>query len=344
MVSRVAAVARDSFCLELEKKMDLKTKIEDMARGYQMSAVLLNALRAGLFEILGEEEKTPAQVAAEGGLDVRAVDAVLRALVVGEVVLAGPGGSFRIAPEARPYLLADSPETMVSILGHLLHMMRNWSHLDHTLQTGQPPRREERDARQMRDFILGMENISRRSSRQAADKLDLSDARRLLDLGGGPGTAAITFARTWTQLQCVVFDLPDPVEIAREQIAAAGLQDRVTVQAGDFHEDDLGTGFDVVYISNILHMLPVEETRRLLIKARAALVEGGRLIIKDFFLEDSGLEPANGVIFNVNMLAMTSGGKTYLRREMLDLLEELGFGPPHLEPVATTSELIICRR
>ena len=324
--------------------MDWKNHIDEMSRGYQGAAVLLNALRAGVFEILGDEALTPAQVAEQGSLDERAVDAVLRALVVLQLVQVDGENRFAIVPEARPYLLAAGDETLTSIMGHNLYLMRNWVHLDHTLRCGEPPRREERSPRQTRDFILGMENVSRHSSKLVAELVDLSGVSRLLDLGGGPGTASLTFARANPELRCVVFDLPEPVAIAREQIAAAGLEDRVTVQAGDFHTDDLGAGFDAVYISNIIHMMSAPETRRLLTRAREALVDGGQLILKDFFLEEPGLEPAAGVMFNVNMLAMTRGGKTYRRREVLTMLEDLGFADIRLVDVAVRSQLMLCRK
>ena len=59
----------------------------------------------------------------------------------------------------------------------------------------------------MEDFICGMENVSRKTSREVVEKIDLSQARKLLDLGGGPGTAALTFAQANPELEAVVFDL-----------------------------------------------------------------------------------------------------------------------------------------
>ena len=222
--------------------MDWVQRINEMAWGYKNAAILLNSLRAGIFEALGQEWLTADEVAAKCDLDARATDVVLHALVAAEICLQD-GELFATEPEAQPVLLADSPTTLKSILGHNLFMMRGWAQLDEVLRTGEPIRQEERNQEQMRDFICGMENVSRMSSKEVAEKIDLSEVGLLLDLGGGPGTAAITFAQANPQLRCVVYDLEGPVGIAREQIAAAGLEDRVKTVAGDFHTDDIGSGF-----------------------------------------------------------------------------------------------------
>ncbi len=301
--------------------MDWVQRINDMAWGYKDAAILLNALRVGIFEALGDDWLTAAEVAAARGLDARATAVVLNALAAGGIVQKD-GDRFATEPGARPILLQDSPTTLKSILGHNLFMMRNWAYLDEVLQTGQPVRRQERSEEQLRDFICGMENISRVSSGEVAARIDLGSARCLLDLGGGPGTAAIIFAQANPNLTCVVYDLEGPVEIAREQIAKAGLSDRISTAAGDFHTEDIGTGFDVVYISNIIHMMDGEHTLELFRKAHGALVAGGRLVVKDFFLEESGIAPRSGAQFSVNMLVNTNGGKTYTRREAITLLEQ----------------------
>jgi ubiquinone/menaquinone biosynthesis C-methylase UbiE len=324
--------------------MDWVQRINEMAWGYKNAAILLNSLRAGIFEALGDQWRTAAEVADQCELDSRACDVVMHALAAAGV-LRKDGDKFATEPGARPILLAEGSQTLKSILGHNLFMMRNWAFLEDTLRTGQPVRRHElgpaEEEQQMRDFICGMENVSRQSSLEVAAKVDLAGARRLLDLGGGPGTAAITFARANPELQCVVFDLPGPVGIASEQISTAGLAGRVSIAAGDFHTDELPGDFDVVYISNIVHMMDSERTLALLKKSRRALVPGGQLLLKDFFLEDSRIEPAGAAQFSVNMLVNTAGGKSYTRSEILDLLEQSGFGDFDIVDVGAQSQVIV---
>jgi len=255
-------------------------------------------------------------------------------------ILHKEGQAFALDPGAAPLLLTDSPRTQASIIGHNLTTMRAWAQLDTVLATGEPAPRPERGEQELRDFILGMENVSRRSSEDVADRLDLGGVRRLLDLGGGPATASLVFARRWPDLHCVVFDLPGPVAIAEEQIAAAGLGDRVTTRAGDFHTDDPGTGYDAVYVSNIIHMMDEDETLALLRTCARALVPGGRLLLKDFFLDDDRVNPPAAAVFSVNMLANTARGKSYTRREAEALMRQAGFAPPQAVAVARHSTVL----
>ncbi len=320
--------------------MDWTQRINDMAWGYKNAAILLNSLRAGIFEAIGDRLQTPQEVATTCELDARATDIVMHALAA-MGILKKDGARFALEPGAQAVLLADSPTTQKNILGHNLFMMRGWANLDTVLKTGQPAPGEKSSKQQMQDFICGMENVSRLSSLEVAEKIDLSSAQRLLDLGGGPGTAAIALAQANRDLRCVVFDLEGPIGIAQEKIAAAGLQDRVTTVAGNFHTDDYGSGFDVVYIANIIHMMAPAKTLELFKKSRAALVPEGRLLLKDFFLEDSRTEPATCAQFSVNMLVNTQDGRTYTRSETLNLLEEAGFGGFETIDIATHSQVIV---
>jgi SAM-dependent methyltransferase len=323
--------------------MDWTQTIDTTVSGYRNAMILVHAVKLGLFESLAGEPRTAPDVARERDLDARATEVVLCALAAAGFVRKD-GDRFSLEPEAAAHLTAGGDRTQVSIIGHNLGLMRKWLRLDEVLRTGRPAPRGERSDDELRDFICGMENISRLSSREVAGKVDLGGARRLLDLGGGPATAALVFAERHPDLHCVVFDLPDAASIGAEQVAAAGLQDRVRMQAGDFLTDDIGTGYDVVYMSNIIHMLSPDETRAVLAKGYAALVPGGRVMVKDFYLDDDLTTPAWAAQFSVNMLVGTEGGKSYPRSEMLEMLTEAGFGPAEAVDIGAHSQVLIAAR
>lgn len=319
--------------------MDPRRHLDEMSRGFMHSAILLTACDLEIFEALSGEAVEAPKLADALGLDPRALEIVLLALAADGFLLK-EGEKFRLNPEFAPYLLSDGEQTQVHILRHNYHLMQRWVRLGQVLHDGRPIPRIPEDPVQMRAFICGMADISRSSSREVAERFDFTPYRRLLDLGGGPGTAAITFAQKYPNLHCVVFDLPGPITIAKEQIAAAGVGDRVTTQAGDYFMESLGGGYDIIYVSNIIHSMGEKETATLVDKCRKALTPGGTLAIKEFFLEEDRITPAGAAMFSVNMLVNTEKGKSYTLGETRAIMERAGFGAFKSIDVAMYSKLL----
>ena len=110
------------------------------------------------------------------------------------------------------------------------------------------------DAPPQRRFILAMHNYSVAGRAQAlALAVDLTGARRLLDLGGGPGTYSIALCQRFPGLEATLLDLAPTQPFAREVIEAYGMQDRVRLQAGSWDDEDWGHDYDAVLMSNVLH-------------------------------------------------------------------------------------------
>jgi len=113
--------------------------------------------------------------------------------------------------------------------------------------------------------------------------------------------------------------------VGRARIAEAGLTDRVTIAAGDFHTDPLPPGHDLALLSAIIHMNSPEENRDLYRKTFSALVPGGRIVIRDHVMTPDRIAPGSGALFAVNMLVATPGGGTYTFEEIKAGLEAAGF-------------------
>lgn len=323
--------------------MDWNERLDAMASGYQDAAILLAAIRHRLFDELDATPRSAADVASARRLDQRAVTLVLHALA-GAGVLEKRDDGFVLPDDRGRILRSDGDDTQVSIFGHHEHLLKRWARLDEVLVSGQPIPRDQRSETELRDFICGMQDIQKRSLRGVLEVVDFADATHLLDLGGGPATAALAFAGRWPGLRCTVFDLPAPCAIARERIAAAGLEDRVDVLPGDYFVDDIGTGYDVIYLSNIIHSLAESETVALYVKCGEALVPGGRLLVKDFFLDDDLAHPHFAARFAVNMLVGTEGGRSYGESETREMMTVAGFESIERRDVPKHSALMIGMR
>jgi SAM-dependent methyltransferase len=322
-----------------------------IARGFQTAKVLMVATDLGLFDYL-EHPCTAAKAAAQVKADLRAVGILLNALAAMGLVIK-EGERFRNGELASRYLVRGKDDYRGAIIRHMKHTWLGWTELGQTVVTGQAPDRKSEqwldrnpwaDEDWTRDFIWGMHAIARDLAPQVAEKLDLAGVRHLLDLGGGPATYAIAFAQANAQLQATVFDLPGPIEIAKENIARHGLTDRVGTLAGNFLEDDIGSGYDFIWVSQILHSHDETQCRGIIDKCVQALSPGGRLAIQDFFLDDDGVTPPEAAMFSVHMLAVTPGGRAYKHREVGEWMEAAGLSAPERLVTSPQTGVLVGRK
>jgi hypothetical protein len=63
---------------------------------------------------------------------------------------------------------------------------------------------------------------------------------------------SLGICQTNPKLSVLIYDLPTIAEVAREFVRESEFADRIDVQTGNFKEDELPTGFDVVLLANLL--------------------------------------------------------------------------------------------
>ncbi|MBI5411528.1 MAG: methyltransferase domain-containing protein [Nitrospirae bacterium] len=294
---------------------------------YWETKILLTAVTLDLFSVLGEKERTAAEVARQIGADERAIGLLMNALVAMKV-LTQDVNRYGNTDVARNHLVRAAP----NYVGHLLLLhdaeWNNWGKLEETIRTGRSPVSRhvfETDPELGANVLSVLDRIGRQSGPGLAKRLELGEAKTLLDLGGGAGTNAIAFCAAYPQLSAVVFDLPQTLKVTERVVKAAGLEGRIRLQAGDFNADPLGGPYDAVLMSDILHYQGPEANAALVKKCRTHLKAGGRLIIKDRFLDESGTGPAWVTAFAVHILINTEKGRCYRVAEATSWMREAGF-------------------
>jgi len=326
-------------------------QLMSLARGFQAAKMLMVAVELGVFDFL-EEPKSAVEVAAYIQADARATDIFLDGLAALGLVVKGVD-YFHNREVVSRYLVHGKEGYRGAIIRHMHHTMQGWASLKDTIIAGHPPdlepekwldRNKERSEQEMRDFIWGMHALARDLAPQVAAVLDLRGVRHLLDLGGGPGTYAITFCQAHPQLRATVFDLPGPVKIAQENIARYALSHRIDTLAGNFLKDGIGAGYDAIWISHILHSHTEEQCHLILHKAIQALTPGGLLSIQDFFLNDDGCSPPGPAMFSVHMLAVTPGGRSYKHQEVAQWLVAAGLTVPEYHQTTPEAGFLAARK
>ena len=320
--------------------------LDELVLGFQPAQVVLTAHRLGLFTALDRGERSAAELAAAIGADRRGTRILCDALAA-LGLLAKRGDRYANGAEVREHLLPDSPRPQGAMLGHRALLYERWGKLGDAVRSGTRIPDEAVDPRLLggdEEFARAMADLGRESARLTAEVLDLDGVASLLDVGGGPGLYALEFARRQPDLRATIFDRPGTAPVAREAIAAAGLADRVAIRSGDAFADDWGGPYDLVFTSNFLHIFAAEENRGLVARAAAALAPGGRLAVKDLFLDPGRTSPPAAALFAVNMLVNTAAGDCYTVAEVEGWMTAAGLTPVAVVEVAHHSRLIVGRK
>ncbi len=299
----------------------LAKQVQEFARisgGFRATRVLLTANNLKVFERIGKGA-TAAELAKDLRTDPRATEILLDA-VTALGLLRKSRGIYRLTALAKQFLLPKSPWHQGDMLRHLDTLWKNWSGLDEVVRTGMPNRSGNRDHDV---FIRAMHNNAVLRATNVLKALDLRGVKRALDLGGGPGTYGIELAKRG--IEVTLFDLPNTVDIAHEMIRRAGVRN-VTFRGGDFHFDDIGSGYDLVLLSQVLHSHGALENLALLDKVFDALATKGTAAIHEFTLAEDHASPIPGALFSVNMLVNTTDGRSYSPGEIKGWMTKAGYG------------------
>lgn len=282
------------------------------------SRIILTANNFRLYDHLDLPGKTAQALAKTISADKRATEMLLNSLVaIG--LLRKKNLTYSNSPVAARYLVSGKADYQGDILRHYSTLWDNWSGLDRVLKTGKPQRR----AHDHEAFILGMHNLASLRTKGFMASLDLTRVKRVLDLGGGPGTYSMALARKCKDV--TIIDFPETLKIAKRLIDKAGLSKRVRLLPGDFTNDDIGNGYDLILISQILHAYDEKSCVAMLKNCCQALNPGGRAVIQEFPLDETRISPLSGALFAINMLVHTAGGSTYTPKEMSGWLNKAGF-------------------
>ena len=300
-----------------ERKRELGATIGRLRSAYWESRVLLTAVELDLFSALAGDPATASEVADRIVAAPRATARLMDALVA--LGILGRAGTHYVLDDAARALLVPGGPDFQGGLRHAAHLWDSWSTLTEAVRAG--TRVKERPtgpagARRTEAFIAAMHAGGSSRAAGVVRSLDLGGVRRVLDVGGASGAYAMEFVRQGVGLRAAVFDLPDVLPLPRRYLAEAGMDDRVDTVPGDYLVDDFGAGWDLVFLSNVIHINGPAENRDLVARAAASLAPGGRVVIQEFVPDDDRAGPRHPVLFALNMLVNTIAGDTYTRAEL----------------------------
>jgi SAM-dependent methyltransferase len=298
--------------------------IREIAYAFQGSRIFLTAYELGIFSVVGNRRESSQDVAHTLGTDWRATDRLMNALAV-MGLLVKEKGTFRNSLSASRFLVPTSPDYMSGLM-HTVHLWDTWSTLTKAVRHGNSipaqQQRGEDPTAWTEAFIAAMHSRARKQAPIIAARMNLSEGMRVLDVGGGSGAFAVEFVRAKRGVLATVFDLPQVLPLTERYVNAEGLLERIEFVAGDYTIDELPGGYDLVFLSAIIHSNSPDQNRKLLGKCARALNPKGILVVQDFIMDENRTDPPAGAFFALNMLVATEAGDTYRESEIRDWMKE----------------------
>ena len=303
--------------------------LSDLSWAYRQARVLQISNLLGIYTILSKSPMSVKELSAK----CESPPEMLEKLLIASVamgLLERQGLTYKNTKLSEKYLVKGLPLYQGDIISHSASVWHFWDKLEQDMCPA--GKRADDDELGHENFIRGMHNITVAGRGQIfLDSIDLSNCKKLFDVGGGPATYSILACKKYPQLKAVLFDLPETTKIAREMIAKESMTDRISTVDGDWEKDDFGADNDAVLFSNVLHG-PSSKAEMKLKKAYDSMLSGGLLIIQEFLLNDEKTGPLIPSLFNIMVGA-------YSCAELMSVITNAGFVNPEL---VAESEQIGC--
>lgn len=166
--------------------------------------------------------------------------------------------------------------------------------------------------------------------RAVVEAYDFSDARLVVDVGGGNGALLAAILAANPEVHGILFD-----QEAVVSGASAALEEyarRRIIQPGNFFES-IPAGGDLYTLSQILHDWSDERCLEILSNCRTAMDRGARLLVIERVLDEMpGLTNSMNFLSDMHMMVLFPGANERTPMEFSRLFQETGFEPPRLIP------------
>jgi ubiquinone/menaquinone biosynthesis C-methylase UbiE len=177
------------------------------------------------------------------------------------------------------------------------------------------------------EFARSMAPMAAFTAELLATLLDADAGRKwkVLDIAAGHGLFGITIARRNRRAQIYAQDWANVLSVAQEFADQAAVADRFHTIPGSAFDVELGTGYDLVLLTNFLHHFDPPTCEKMLHKVHAALKPGGRAVTVEFVPNEDRISPPDSAGFSLVMLATTPSGDAYTFSELGRMFANAGF-------------------
>jgi ubiquinone/menaquinone biosynthesis C-methylase UbiE len=316
--------------------------IRGLANSFRESRTFLTAFELKIFTVLDKQMMTSEEVSQKINSEPRATNRLMNALcAIG--ILKKVHEKFYNTDLSSKYLVEGKPDFMGNLY-HTNNLWDNWSNLTDSVIKGTSFIRDKNKSEKddwVEAFIGAMHYRGVNQGKILAMMLDLTNVKKMLDVGGGSAAFAMEIVKKNSSINAVVLDLPYVIPLTKRYVGESGLSDKFNFIEGDYLTRDFEGSYDLILLSAIIHINSYEQNKLLINKCAEALNKNGMIVISDFIMNDNRTEPYQGTMFSLNMLVGTVNGDTYTEGEIRDWFKSSGLSKIERKNTSFGSDLMI---
>ena len=310
-----------------EKRLDT-VRLQEMVQGFWRSGALMAAVELGLFTVVSKGAGTFSEVATALDITETNAERLMTACVTLKLLELGDDGRVINAPDVERFLVEGSPRYAGPWMLFTKPSWNDWGILSEKLKSKSVDRLGkygEFTVERAREYHKATYSIGMGAGRRFARHVDLSNRKRMMDLGGGSGAYSIVATETYNGLRAVVLNLPSVAVVAREVIAENGASDRVTAEACDFTADPFPTDCDVAVMASNLPIYSRDIVGQVVQKTFDALLPGGEMHLIGETLDDDRQGPVGPSLWGLSEAIGGTTGLAHTNADCIGYFENAGF-------------------
>ncbi len=182
----------------------------------------------------------------------------------------------------------------------------------------------------------------------ARDRVLAEGPGRILEVGGNTGNFSISLAEHSDSMAITLLDLPEQIALVEKNLANRGLEGRVrTLAANILDAAPIEGEYDLIWMSQFLDCFSKADIVAILSKAKAALSEGGRIMIMEPLWDRQRFETSAYCIINTSpyFTAMANGcSKMYSLADFERCIAEAGLALTEVaDGIGICQTIMTCR-
>lgn len=320
------------------------TLVWETITAHQRSAALKAGVELGVFDALHNGPVTAAKLASGAGVAERGMRILCDFLTI-HGLIEKTGDHYCHTPTSAVFLDSASPASMAPTLPFLMNdkIMQSGHLLTETIRQNRTALKEPLAGEEVREWVTfasSMQPMMAAAAEFIAGEIMRAGApSKVLDVAASHGLFGMAVARLAPNCEIVALDFPSVLEVTAQNARAAGIP--ITFLPGSAFTAELGTGYDVVIVTNFFHHFNAADNIALMKRFHAALRPGGRMLTLEFVPNEDRISPPVPASFSLMMLANTQSGDAYTMAEYSYMLDAAGFGSHALMDVPMSPQQLI---